>query len=44
MSMARAELLEGASAAFRDEPGKTLADFLRAVIPASDQAKWSNEV
>ena len=42
--MAQVELLEGAGTTFRDEPGKNLADFLRTVIPASAQAKWSNEV
>ncbi len=42
--MAQVELLEGPGGTFRDEPGKTLADFLRAVVPASAQAKWSNEV
>jgi predicted DNA-binding transcriptional regulator YafY len=33
----------GAAGQFRDEPGKTLADYLRAVAPAQVQAKWSNE-
>ena len=41
--MAQLELREGAGGTFRDEPGKTLADFLRAVVPASAQAKWSND-
>lgn len=31
---------EGADAQFRDEPGKTLADYLRAVAPPQVQAKW----
>ena len=36
--------MDGAAQAFRDEPGKTLADYLRAVAPPQLQAKWSNEV
>ncbi|MDO8249306.1 MAG: YafY family protein [Rhodoferax sp.] len=35
-------LAEGAGAQFRDEPGKTLADYLRAVAPPQVQAKWIN--
>lgn len=31
---------EGAGGQFRDEPGKTLADYLRAVAPPQVQAKW----
>ncbi len=37
-------VVEGPAAQFRDEPGKTLADYLRAVAPPQVQAKWSNEV
>ena len=29
---------------FRDEPGKTLADYLRAVAPLEVQTRWSNQV
>ena len=36
--------MDGAAQAFRDEAGKTLADYLRAVAPPQVQAKWSNEV
>ena len=36
--------MDGPAQAFRDEPGKTLADYLRAVAPPQVQAKWSNEV
>ena len=36
--------MDGAAQAFRDEPGKTLADYLRAVAPPQIQAKWANEV
>ena len=36
--------MDSAAQAFRDEPGKTLADYLRAVAPPQVQAKWSNEV
>lgn len=32
-----------AAGQFRDESGKTLADYLRAVAPAQVQAKWSKE-
>jgi predicted DNA-binding transcriptional regulator YafY len=42
--MAQVDLFDGPGGAFRDEAGKTLADFLRAVLPAPTQAKWSNEV
>jgi len=35
--------LDGPAAAFRDEPGRTLADCLRALAPPEVQAKWSNE-
>ena len=32
----------GRAGEFRDEPGKTLADYLRAVAPPQVQATWSN--
>ncbi|MES2880031.1 MAG: YafY family protein [Pseudomonadota bacterium] len=35
--------VEGPAGQFRDEAGKTLADYLRAVAPPSVQAKLSNE-
>ena len=38
------QAMDSAAHAFRDEPGKTLADYLRAVAPPQVQAKWSNEV
>jgi predicted DNA-binding transcriptional regulator YafY len=34
--------LEDYTGEFRDESGKTLADFLRAVVPPAVQAKWAN--
>lgn len=39
----RVQLAEGAGGQFRDEPGKSLADYLRAVAPPQVQAKWSQE-
>jgi hypothetical protein len=36
------QCVEGANAHFRDEPGKTLADYLRSVAPPQVQAKWMN--
>lgn len=41
--MARVQVLAGVADRFRDEPGKTLADYLRTVAPPQVQAKWSNE-
>ncbi|MEO8121924.1 MAG: WYL domain-containing protein, partial [Rhodoferax sp.] len=35
------QCVEGADGQFRDEPGKTLADYLRAVAPPQVQAKWA---
>jgi hypothetical protein len=35
--------VEGAGAHFRDEPGKTLADFLREMAPPEVLAKWGQE-
>lgn len=40
--MSGVQCVEGADAQFRDEPGKTLADYLRAVAPPQVQAKWIN--
>lgn len=37
------QALDSPAQSFRDEPGKTLADYLRAVAPPQVQAKWSNE-
>ncbi|OGB32060.1 MAG: DNA-binding transcriptional regulator [Burkholderiales bacterium RIFCSPLOWO2_12_FULL_61_40] len=37
--MERVQAVEGAAGAFRDESGKTLADYLRAVAPPDAQAK-----
>ena len=34
--------VDGRMGEFRDEPGKTLADYLRAVAPPQVQATWSN--
>ena len=39
-----ARVMEGPSGQFRDESGKTLADYLRTVVPPHIHAKWSNEV
>jgi predicted DNA-binding transcriptional regulator YafY len=39
--MHRVEPLEGASGRFRDEAGKTLADYLRVVAPPQVQAQWA---
>lgn len=36
------QCVQGAGGQFRDEPGKTLADYLRAVAPPQVQAKWVN--
>ena len=38
------QIVDGSLIRFRDAPGKTLADYLRAVVPPQVQAKWSNEV
>ena len=40
----RVEVGQSACASFRDEPGKTLADYLRAVVPLKVQAKVSIEM
>lgn len=34
---------ESADGLFRDEPGKTLADYLRAVVPPQVQATWMKD-
>jgi len=36
------QCVDGVDGQFRDEPGKTLADYLRAVAPPKVQAKWAN--
>ena len=36
--------MDGPEYAFRDEPGKTLADYLRAVAPPQVQARWSDQI
>jgi predicted DNA-binding transcriptional regulator YafY len=36
--------VDGPSGQFRDEAGKTLADYLRAVAPPQAQARWSNQL
>jgi predicted DNA-binding transcriptional regulator YafY len=41
--MVNAQTVDGTEGAFRDEPGKTLADFLRAVAPPEVLAKWAQE-
>ena len=38
--MVEVQAVEGAGGAFRDEPGKTLADFLRSVLPIDEQARF----
>ena len=38
------QAIDGAAQAYRDEPGKTLADYLRAVAPPQVQAKWANGI
>jgi predicted DNA-binding transcriptional regulator YafY len=35
---------DGAKGLFRDEPGKTLADYLRSVLPPQAQTKWTNGI
>ena len=41
--MAEVQAVEGAGGTFRDEPGKTLADFLRIAAPPEVMAKWARE-
>lgn len=41
--MVEVHAVEGTAGQFRDESGKTLADFLRAVAPPEVQAKWAQE-
>ena len=38
------QLEEGPGRQFRDEPGKTLADYLRAAVPPQAQARWLNDL
>lgn len=42
--MAQVQLLEGVQGRFADEPGKTLADYLRAVAPAHVQATLTGDL
>ena len=42
--MEHVQLLEGAQGRFADEPGKTLADYLRAVAPAHVQATLTGDL
>jgi len=42
--MAQVQVLEGAQGRFADEPGKTLADYLRAVAPAHVQATLTGDL
>ena len=42
--MEQVQLLEGAQGRFADEPGKTLADYLRAVAPAHVQATLTGDL
>ncbi|MDD5028845.1 MAG: YafY family protein [Rhodoferax sp.] len=39
--IAQVQVVDGAGGAFRDETGKTLADFLRVVAPPEVMAKWA---
>lgn len=41
--MDKVQLVEGPVGQFRDEPGKTLADYFRAVLPPGASAKWWSE-
>lgn len=41
--MVEVQAVDGAGSTFRDEPGKTLADFLREVAPPEVVAKWAQE-
>lgn len=42
--LAQVQVLEGAQGRFVDEPGKTLADYLRAVAPAHVQATLTGDL
>jgi predicted DNA-binding transcriptional regulator YafY len=42
--MAQVQAVEGAQGRFADEPGKTLADYLRAVAPAHVQATLTGDL
>lgn len=42
--MADVSVLEGVGGQFRDEPGKSLADYLRAAAPAKVLAQWAQDV
>jgi predicted DNA-binding transcriptional regulator YafY len=41
--MVDVHVVEGADSTFRDEPGKTLADFLRMAAPPEVMAKWAQK-
>ena len=41
--MDKVQLVDGAAGQFRDEPGKTLADYFRAVLPPGMPTKWWSE-
>ena len=41
--MDKVQLVEGPAGQFRDEPGKTLADYFRAVLPPGVATKWWSE-
>lgn len=41
--MTGVQVVDGAGGTFRDEPGKTLADFLRIAAPPEVMAKWAQE-
>jgi predicted DNA-binding transcriptional regulator YafY len=36
--------VEGVAGQFRDEPGQTLADFLREIAPPKTQAQWAQKL
>jgi predicted DNA-binding transcriptional regulator YafY len=42
--MAMVQVFEGADGVFRDEPGQSLADYLRSAAPAKVQAQWAKDV
>lgn len=41
--MVEVQSVDGAGSTFRDEPGKTLADFLRLAAPPEVMTKWAQE-
>ncbi|MDD5334620.1 MAG: YafY family protein [Rhodoferax sp.] len=42
--MDKVQLVEGPAGQFRDEPGKTLADYFRAMLPPGVPATWWSEL